>query len=61
MTFTVGRAINEARVAARTDSKQVRYPDEKLFMKSRILPSHTSEVPLTKFLWIKEQWLAAGR
>jgi hypothetical protein len=61
MAFTVGQAIAKGREEARQDNLQVRHPNEVLFMKSRSLPSPNSEVNLTKFIWIKSQWVLAGR
>lgn len=61
MAFTVGQAIAKGREEARQDKLQVRHPNESLFMKSRSLPSPNSEVNLTKFIWIKQQWILAGR
>ena len=61
MAFTVGQAIAKGREEARQDKLQVRHPNEQAFMKSRNLPSPSSEVNLTKFTWIKNQWILAGR
>lgn len=61
MAFTVGQAIDAGRAEARKDPKQLRYPDEKLFMKARCLPSRNSEINLIRYMALKSQWVAAGR